>query len=70
MPRQRVEMLDARSEGHKGNQVQVVSVRVRVRDEVRDSRSAARADGGTVDVHMVALVSCFFGLSDHALLSS
>ena len=58
MTRQRVEMLDARSEGHKGNQVHVVSLRVRRRYEVRGSRSSARADGGTV-VRVMGLMSCY-----------
>lgn len=35
MERQRVEMLDARSKGHESNKVQVVVVRVRIRNEVR-----------------------------------
>ena len=69
MPRQQVEMLDARSEGHKGKHIQVVSVRVRIRNEFRGSRSSARAYGGTV-VRMLELVSCFSRISDHGHLFS
>ena len=69
MPHQRAGMLDARSEGHKGDQVQVVSVRVRIRNEVGGSRSSVRADGGTV-ARMSELVSCFSGLNDRVPLSS
>ena len=64
MPRRQAETLDTRSEGHTGDQMQVVSVRVQMRNEVRGSRSSFRADGSTV-ARMVELVSCFSGLSDH-----
>ena len=46
MPRQPAEMLDTRYEGHKHDQGQVASVRVRIR--VRGSRSYVWVDGGTV----------------------
>ena len=69
MPRQRAEILNVRSECHKGDQVQVESVRVRIRNEVGGSRSSVKADGGTV-AHMVELVSYFAGPPDHAPLFS
>ena len=48
MSPQRVEILDARSEGHKGDQLQVESVRVRIRNEGDGSRSSVRTDGEVV----------------------
>lgn len=58
-------MLDARFEGHESNKVQVVSVRVRNRNEVRGWRSSVRGDSGTF-VFTMDLASCFSGLSEHA----
>ena len=58
MPRQRTDKVDARFEGHKGDQVHVENVRVRIRNELRVSRSSVGADGGAV-ARMVELASCF-----------
>lgn len=69
MPRPLAEMLDTRSEGHKGDHARVLCVRVRIRIDVCRSRSSVRADGGTV-AGMVDLVSCFSGLPDQVPGSS
>ena len=62
----RVEM---RFRGHKGDQAQVGSVIVRTRSEARDPCSELGEGGGAVAI-MVALLSCFAALSEHAPLSS
>ena len=61
--------VEVRFTGHKGDQEQVGSVRVRTRTEVRGSKSSFRVDGGAVAL-MLELMSCFPGLPDHAPLSS
>ena len=61
--------VEVRFKGHKGDQDQVGSVRVRTRSEVRGPRSSSTADGGAV-APMLELMSCFPGLPDHAPLSS
>ena len=66
---QQADKVEVRFKGHKGDQEQIGSVRVRTRDEVCGSRSSYRADGGAVAL-MLELMSCFPGLPDHAPLSS
>lgn len=68
MRRKRVEMLDARFEGHEGNKVRVVSVCVRIGNVVRDWRSSVRADRGTV-VFTMELASCVSGVLEQAFFS-
>ena len=67
--RQQPDRVEVRFKGHKGDQEQAGSVRVRTRSEVRGPRSSFRADGGTVAL-MLELRSCFPGFLDHAPLSS
>ena len=62
---QQPDKVEVRFKGHKGDQEQVGSVRVRTRSEVRGPRSSFRADGGAVAL-MLELMSCFPGLPDHA----
>ena len=58
-----------RFKGHKGNQEQIGSVRVRTRDEIRGSRSSYRADGDVVAL-MLELMSCVPDLPDRAPVAS
>ena len=60
--------VEVRFKGHKGDQEQIGSVRVRIRTEVRGSKSSFREDGGAVAL-MLGLMSCFPSLPNHALLS-
>lgn len=55
--------------GHKADQLQQGTVRVRTRDEVHGPRSGYRTGGGAVAL-MVELMSCYPTLPDHAPLSS
>ena len=66
---QQADKVEVRFKGHKGNQEQIGSVRVRTRDEIRGSRSSYRADGGAV-AFMLELMSCFPDLPDHPPLAS
>ena len=59
---------EVRFKGHKGDQEQIGSVRVRTRHEVRGSKSSFRVDGITVAL-MMDFMSCIPDLSDHAPLS-
>ena len=58
-----------RFKGHKDDQKQIGSIRVRTRNEVRGSNSSFRVDGGAVAL-MLELMSCFSSLPDHASFSS
>ena len=61
--------VDVLFKGHTGDQEQVGSVRVRTQNEVHNSKSPFRVDGGAVAI-MFGLMSCFSGLPDPAPLSS
>ena len=55
--------------GHKGDQDQIFSVRVRTRNEITGPRAGYRADGGAVAL-MMELMSCHRSLPASALLFS
>ena len=61
--------IEVRVRGHKGDQDQIGSVRVRTRDEITGPRAGYRADGGTVAL-MVELMPCHRSLPTSATLSS
>ena len=61
--------IEVRVWGHKGDQDQIGSVRVRTRDEITDPRAEYRADGGAVAL-MVVLLPCHRSLPASAPLSS
>ena len=61
--------VEVRFRGHTGDQAQVGSVIVRTRSEVRGPCSELGEVGGAVAL-MVALLSCFAGVPEHAPLSS
>ena len=60
--------IEVRVRGHKGNQDQIGSVRVRTRDKITGPRTGYRADGGAVAL-MVELISCHRSLPASAPLS-
>ena len=61
--------IEVRVRGHKGNQEQIGSVRVRTRDEITGPRAGYRADGGAAAL-VVELMSCHRSLPTSAPLSS
>ena len=61
--------IEVRVRGHKGDQDQIGTVRVRTRDEVTGPRAGYRADGGAVAL-MVELMSCLRSLPASAPLFS
>ena len=61
--------IEVRVRGHKGDQDQIGSVRVRTRDEITGLRTGYRADGGAVAL-MAELMSCHRSLPASAPLSS
>ena len=61
--------VQVRFKGHKGDQEQIASVRVRTRNEVRGLKSSFRVNDGAVALMLDFMLS-FSSLPDHAPLSS